>query len=108
MKGNKHNKISEQYYRNSFREQETRRQKCDDFVFQEFRATNLGFIKIKILYIWQKMGLKVMGQFYGIKDDIFALSKHFFSQGGAPGGPLKNLNFFRGYIFLGAHKHPNK
>ena len=49
-----------------------------------------------------------MGQFYGIKNDIFALSKHFFSQGGAPGGPLKNLNFFRGYIFLGAHKHPKK
>ena len=49
-----------------------------------------------------------MGQFYGIKNDIFALSKHFFSQGGAPGGPLKNLNFFRGYIFLGAHKHLKK
>ena len=56
----------------------------------------------------KKMGLKVMGQFYGIKNDIFALSKHFFSQGGTPGGPLKNLNFFRGYIFLGAHKHPKK
>ena len=49
-----------------------------------------------------------MGQFYGIKNDIFALSKHFFSQGGAPGGPLKNLNFFWGYIVLGAHKHPKK
>ena len=27
---------------------------------------------------------------------------------GAPGGPLKNFNFFRGYIFLGALKPPQK
>ena len=47
-----------------------------------------------------------MGQFYGIKNGIFALSKHFFSQGGAPGGPLKNLNFFGGIYFWGPTSTP--
>ncbi len=34
--------------------------------------------------------------------------KHFFYEGGAPGGPLKNFDFFRGYIFWGALKPPQK
>ena len=52
------------------------------------------------------MGLKVMGQFYGIKNGIFALSKHFFSQGGARGPPQK-FKFFSGvYIFWGPTSTP--
>ena len=54
------------------------------------------------------MGLKVMGQFYGIKNDIFALSKHFFSQGGGSGGPPKKFKFFSGVHIFGGPQAPQK
>ena len=43
-----------------------------------------------------------MGKFYNIKGTLSIKDKHFFYGGGVPGGALKNFNFFRGYIFLGA------
>ena len=54
------------------------------------------------------MGLKVMGQFYGIKNGIFAVSKNFFSQGGGFGGPPQKFKFFSGVYIFGGPQAPQK